>query len=100
MRLVKSKFDIKQSDFIFGIKAPLPNNTIQYAFKRMGLECRLHDLRHSHVTLLIQNNVPINIVSKRLGHSTVEMTLKVYTHAFAESQDKAVDVLNKMSSTT
>lgn len=100
IEFIKSKFDIKQSDFIFGIKTPLPNNTIQYAFKRMGLECRLHDLRHSHATLLIQNNVPINIVSKRLGHSTVEMTLKVYTHAFAESQDKAVDVLNKMTSTT
>ncbi|WP_323610913.1 site-specific integrase [Erysipelothrix enhydrae] len=100
IEFIKSKFDVKQSDFIFGIKTPLPNNTIQYAFKRMGLECRLHDLRHSHATLLIQNNVPINIVSKRLGHSTVEMTLKVYTHAFAESQDKAVDVLNKMTSTT
>lgn len=44
IEFIKSKFDIKQSDFIFGIKAPLANNSMHYSFKRMGLECRLHDL--------------------------------------------------------
>ena len=81
---------------MFGISNPLSNNTIQYAFKRMGLDCRLHDLRHSHATMLIQNGVPINVVSRRLGHSTVEMILKVYTHVFEESQNQAVNVLNKL----
>lgn len=94
---VKSKYKTSSRDYLFGLDTPLANNTIQYSFKRMDLGCRFHDLRHSHATILIQNGVPINVVSKRLGHSTVEMTLKVYTHVFEESQNQAVNVMNKLS---
>lgn len=80
--------------FLFGGQRAFPNNTIQYAFKRMGLGCRFHDLRHSHATFLIQSGVPINVVSHRLGHSSVEMTLKVYTHLIHDKKDVSVDVIN------
>jgi integrase len=82
--------------FIFGADHSLPINTIQSNFIRMNLGCRFHDLRHSHATLLIQNGVPINLVSKRLGHSNVAITLKVYTHAFKEDTDQVTSTLNEI----
>ena len=97
VKYIKSVYSVKPNDFLFGVQDPLPNNTIQYSFKKIGFDCRLHDLRHSHATLLIQNGVPINVVSRRLGHSTVEMTLKVYTHIFEEAQDQATSVMNSLS---
>lgn len=49
--------------------------------KAAGLpEIRLHDLRHSHASMLISAGVPITAVSKRLGHSNIEQTLSTYSH--------------------
>jgi len=48
----------------------------------------LHGLRHSHITHLLMDGEPINIVSKRAGHSTVSITLDVYGHVLEESQQE------------
>jgi len=54
----------------------------------------MHDLRHSHASILINKGANIIAVSKRLGHSSVEITLKVYTHLMKESEDKLLEILN------
>ena len=41
---------------------------------------RLHDLRHTSVSLMIQAGVPLALVSKRLGHSSISITSDVYGH--------------------
>ena len=41
---------------------------------------RLHDLRHTHASLLLAAGVPIKVVSERLGHTTIAMTMDVYGH--------------------
>ncbi len=41
---------------------------------------RLHDLRHTHATLLLEAGVPVHVVSARLGHADPSITLKVYAH--------------------
>ena len=51
---------------------------------------RIHDLRHSHATWLINNGVNIVAVSKRLGHATIDQTLKTYTHLIKQSEDELV----------
>lgn len=50
---------------------------------------RLHDLRHTHATLLLQDREPINTVSARLGHSTVTITLNTYGHVMPGDQRRA-----------
>lgn len=50
---------------------------------------RLHDLRHSHASLMIDARVPISVVSERLGHANANITLGVYTHQLRESQKQA-----------
>jgi integrase len=51
---------------------------------------RFHDLRHSFATNLIRLGVPINTVSKMLGHSSVTITLDIYAHVLEEMQQDAV----------
>lgn len=51
----------------------------------------LHGLRHSHITHLLMDKEPINVVSKRAGHSTVSITLDVYGHVLEENQKELAD---------
>ena len=50
---------------------------------------RLHDLRHCHATILLGAGVPIKIISERLGHSSVVITMQVYAHALPGMQAEA-----------
>ena len=57
----------------------------KYAIKAGLKPIRLHDLRHSHASLLIHNGFPITLISKRLGHRSPDITLKIYSHMYKES---------------
>ena len=50
---------------------------------------RLHDLRHTHATLLLQAGVPPKVVSERLGHASVAFTMQVYAHVIPGMQADA-----------
>jgi integrase len=50
---------------------------------------RLHDLRHSHATILLQAGEPVHVVSARLGHASVVVTLTVYAHVLPGDQKRA-----------
>lgn len=55
-----------------------------------------HSLRHIHATLLLQNDVNIKVISKRLGHKNIQTTLDIYSHVLDEMQDKAMQIINKI----
>jgi integrase len=50
---------------------------------------RLHDLRHTHASLLLAAGVPVKVVSERLGHATVSITLEIYAHTMPGMQSEA-----------
>ena len=54
---------------------------------------RLHDLRHTHATLALQAGVHPKVVSERLGHATVAMTLDIYSHAIPAMQEEAAALI-------
>jgi len=57
---------------------------------RSGLpRIRLHDLRHTHATLLLKAGIPIKVVSERLGHSTPGFTMATYQHVLPGMQAEA-----------
>jgi integrase len=61
--------------------------------KKIGLTgSSLHTLRHSHGSQLLANGVPLPVVSKRLGHSSVYVTATVYSHALTQDEIAAADV--------
>lgn len=88
--------------FILGRNKPLPQTSIDriknQAIKKSGVKkIKIHDFRHSHASYLIANGMNIVAVSKRLGHSDVNMTLKVYTHLFKKNDEEITDFLDKSS---
>lgn len=85
--------------FFFGGEKPIPQRTYQrklecYSRNAGVKKIRIHDLRHSHASLLIHLNVPITVISKRLGHSSIQMTLEKYAHCYSSGEEIAISSLN------
>ena len=55
---------------------------------------RLHDLRHTHASLLLQSGEPTHVVSRRLGHEKESFTLEVYAHVLPGQQQDAIERLS------
>jgi integrase len=55
-----------------------------------------HSLRHTHATILIENDAPIKSVQARLGHRTVKETLDIYTHATKKMDAKVLNILDSI----
>ena len=88
---------IIDDDFIFRYeKTSYTNNFKNIALKVLGKNLRLHDLRHSHASFLINNGVDVLLISKRLGHSNIAMTLNVYSHLYPNKESEAISVINKI----
>lgn len=56
----------------------------------------LHGLRHAHATMLLSAGIHHKIVSERLGHSTVAVTMDTYSHVLPDMQDQAAEAIEKM----
>ncbi len=68
----------------------LVSRLFRLAVKRALLpDIRLHDLRHTHATLALQAGVHPKVVSERLGHASVSITLDTYSHAIPALQEEA-----------
>lgn len=89
-------------EFLFGGETTLTITTVGRIFRKAkkdaGLDSThvtIHCLRHSHATWLINNGVNIVAVSKRLGHSDINTTLRTYTHLLQNTDDKMMELINK-----
>ncbi len=76
--------------------SPLDPDWVSKRFERLvavtGLPAlRLHDLRHTHATLALQAGIHPKVVSERLGHSTIAITLDTYSHAIPAMQESAAE---------
>ena len=87
--------------YLFGIDTPIAPTTLD---RKKNIYCnlsgvkqiRLHEFRHSHVSLLINNGINDFDISKRLGHSR-DMVNNTYGHWFKKSQENLVSKLDRMS---
>jgi integrase len=59
---------------------------------------RFHDLRHAHATLLLLQGVHPKIVSERLGHASIGITLDTYSHVLPSLQSQAADAFDELFS--
>lgn len=76
-------------------------HAISQTFERIALRAevpliRLHDLRHTHATLLIGAGVPVKVVSERLGHATAAFTIETYQHVLPGMQADAARVFEQL----
>lgn len=85
--------------FLFGVDRPLQAKVIREKFHKAADEAnirriRIHDLRHSHASVLINNGALDKAVADRLGN-TVNEVRKTYSHLFTETEEKLVDIINE-----
>ena len=78
-----------------------PCGNVQRSFealvKHAGIRrIRVHDLRHTHATLLLLAGVPAKVVSERLGHASIGITLDTYSHVLPDMQDQAVGAFSRI----
>ena len=59
---------------------------------------RLHDLRDTHASLLGKHGVPLEVISKRLGHATIGITAERYLHVYKERDAEAAAVFEQLAS--
>ena len=100
-----AQFDRGFTELVFTTRAGTPSHQrviVQEAFKpaleRAGLpkEIRLYDLRHTHATLLLLVGIHPKVVSERLGHASVAITLDVYSHVLPNMQQEAAERLEAL----
>lgn len=95
------KIDSFEDDwYIFGGIKPLPLETlrrrkIKYVKKSGVKDIRIHDFRHSHVSLLINKKMPLPAIASRLG-DTIDVILSTYAHLFEESNQEVLGMLNSL----
>lgn len=65
--------------------------------KKTGVKrIRIHDIRHSHASLLINQGCDALILAERLGHENVSTTLNTYSHLFPHRQQELVNNLEQL----
>ncbi len=79
------------------------SNIVSRSFKPLlksaGLpDIRFHDLRHACATLLLSEGVPVKVVQEVLGHSSVSVTMDVYSHVLPDMQEKAAAAMDGLLS--
>jgi len=94
---------LTDNDFVF-IRhdgSPINPNAVTLAFQRVvkkaGLKhIRLHDLRHTHATLMLKAGEHPKIVSERIGHANIGITLDTYSHVLPGLQEAAAERFDRV----
>lgn len=76
--------------------SPLLPNSVTHAWIKLTRKCglngvRLHDCRHSHASLMLKQGIHPKIVQERLGHSSIRLTLDLYSHVVPGLQQAAAN---------
>lgn len=94
---ISKLYGIRDDDRIFMFTRSALTKGMERAAKRAGLDkIRIHDLRHSHASLLISMGYSIKQISERLGHESVKTTLDTYAHIYPEAGKELAEGLNKL----
>ena len=82
----------RMDGYIFNISHNGVKRSMNYAKKQIGMKDRdkvtTYALRHTHCSYLISQGIPIEYISKRLGHSSISITLKYYAHLLDEQKEE------------
>ena len=101
-RMVDDNFDNKLDQYYIAVnmyREPINPTSLDkwltdFEHKTGQKHVTCHGLRHTYCSLLLTQNVPIQTVSKYMGHADSTITLKVYSHFIPDTQTIAVQALN------
>ena len=91
----KKRYDYKSNERLFPVTKHYLHHEMDRGSSLSGVKrIRIHDLRHSHVALLIEMGVPILLIAERLGHDNPETTLRIYGHLYPNKHEEIAVKLN------
>lgn len=89
-------YGIRLQDRVFTFSESFTRNNIQRGAKKAEIPCiRIHDLRHSHVSLLIDLGFSPHLIAERIG-DTVQMVNSTYGHLYPNKHEEVADRLNQL----
>ena len=87
-------YDLKDTDRVFPFTKYYINNAMERACKKSGVKkIRIHDIRHSHASYVINLGCAPLLISERLGHEKVQTTLSTYSHLYPNKHQEVVDMI-------
>ena len=91
---MKMLYDVGENDRIFPVTKGYLHKEMDRGVKETGVKrIRIHDIRHSHVSLLIDMGFSATAIADRVGHESIDITYK-YAHLFPSKQTEMADKLN------
>ena len=94
---VSKLYGVKKSDRLFPTNKYYLGDEMTRGSELSGVSrIRIHDLRHSHASVLINMGVSILLISERLGHENIETTLRTYSHLYKSTVKDAVKQLETL----
>ena len=88
---------ITSHDLLFEVSPTVLFNKLKHYIKLAGLKTiRIHDFRHSHASLLIEQGYSPLMIAERLGHEKIETTLKTYSHLYPNKQNELAEKLQQL----
>ena len=102
LKYKNSKSNFSFSDFVASDNGttPLSLMSITRAYRsiikkaELDKDVTIHGLRHSGISYFLRNGVPIEVVSRMAGHSSIEITQNIYYSVLEDQKDKAIDDLD------
>lgn len=94
---ISKLYGIQGSDRIFYFTKSALSKEIKTSAEKAGLPpIRIHDLRHSHASMLIEMGFTPLEIAERLGHESVKTTLDTYSHLYPDKDQQLADALNRL----
>ena len=98
---MESRYMLSPGDRLFPVTKSYLSHEMDRGCKNSGVKCiRVHDIRHSHASLLINQGCDALILADRLGHEKVSTTLNTYSHLFPHKQQELVSNLEQLGANT
>mgnify|MGYP000908166084 CR=1 FL=1 len=92
---IGSMYGAQEVDRLFPVTKYYLEHEMQRGIKESGVKrIRLHDLRHSHASMLVEMSFSPLEIADRLGHEKIETTLNTYSHLYPNKQEKLADRLD------
>lgn len=94
IQYMKKNYGLGKDDYLFPFCKETLYREIRRSCKKTGIKSiRVHDFRHSHVSLLIELGFSPLLIAERLGHDDVKTTLNTYSHLYPNKQAQVSDKL-------
>lgn len=104
LNAIKTMEKHKTDEYVFGTDK-IKGTTLDRKCKKNCISAgitkniRIHDFRHSFVSLCVEHNITIQLISNYVGHENITTTLDTYGHLYPNSGQKLVDSLNQFLNT-